>query len=163
MRALQCGPTLRRRCSSLLLSLVLMLLAATHRPCQASDLETDMRAGIRAAKVLFEKCTLQSSVAIANPFDESKTNIGRFTLHDGRYFLETSVDAKTHIETVKGINPRYAFAVAKGHGQKNYSLLKVFSKAENGSHSTCYNRRHGGYDGLVPISQLRCRRMAVVE
>ncbi len=109
---------------------LLSLLTATHLPCHASELETELRNGVRAAKVLFEKSTLQATVAILNPRDTSKTNTSRFALHNGRYFLETSVDAKTQIETVKGINPRYTFAVAKSPGQQNYSLLKVFSKAE---------------------------------
>ncbi len=126
----ECGPTLRRQLSCLVICLILSLPTATHCPCHASELETELRRGIRAAKVLFENSTLQATVAILNHRDTSKTNTSRFALHNGQYLLETSVDAKTQIETVKGINPRYAFAVAKSPGQPNYSLLKVISKAD---------------------------------
>ncbi len=114
-------------------TLILLLLASTHsRTCAGSDLEAEMRSGLHAAKALFENCSIQATVRLKNVRDVTKPYVRSYRMSEGRCFLETSLDPKSNVEIVKGLNNRYAFAVTKPPKQDGYSLLMVLSREEIG-------------------------------
>lgn len=109
-------------------TLILLLLASTHyRTCEGSDLEAEMRSGLHAAKAQFEKCSIQATVRLKNFRDVTKPYVRSYRMSEGRYFWETSLDPKSNVEIVKGLNDRYAFAVTKPPRLKNIPRAKAQS------------------------------------
>lgn len=86
-----------------------------------TELEQEMRQGIQAAKDLFPVWTMRATY-YCDPLNKLGSTIA---VRQGHNFLEMTVDPKSRMEIVKGLNDEYAFTLSRARGSQKYSLTLV--------------------------------------